>query len=312
MIEDSNSELLDDELIRLVSSSADTSSQYVIFTNSSDDLFAINVAKVEELIMNKDIVITKNYETAGCTLGVSKIRDNIVTMLNFDDWLGIKDYNENELRLIILANYSNRRVGLVIKSVVGIQSFEAKEFFGHAEEDEKTIHILEITTGGRKRLCKVFDSDRMVMDVFPSIKDVEEGKVDNITQEMLDKKKITKFVFFAEDSVLIQKSVKKLFDKLNLKYEAFENGQLMLNRINEVSPNDISLIITDIEMPVMDGMTFLSNLQKKQEFAGIPILVNTNMANEAVVSTAKALGAVEVVRKLDLENLHKMIMKYAL
>ncbi|RLA81849.1 MAG: hypothetical protein DRG78_08550, partial [Epsilonproteobacteria bacterium] len=54
-----HNEIYEDELIRLVTSSSDTSSQYVIFKNIQDELFALNVAKIEELIQNQDLVISK-------------------------------------------------------------------------------------------------------------------------------------------------------------------------------------------------------------------------------------------------------------
>lgn len=311
MIEENNTEILDDELIRLVSSSADTSSQYVIFTNADNELFAINVAKVEELIMNKEIVITKNPERHCGVLGVSKIRDNMVTMVNFDEWLGTENYNEADLKLVILANYSNKRIGIIIKSVVGIQSFESHKFYNHSEQDEKTINIVELVVAGKKQLCKIFDSDKLIMDVFPNLQEKEEAKVETIDTAN-EAKRVTKLILFAEDSILIQKSVRKLFDKLQYKYEVYENGKLLLDRLLSLNPDDVSIIITDIEMPVMDGMVLLTELKNRPQYHKIPIIVNTNMANNAVVSNALALGAHEVVKKLDLESLHHTILKYAL
>ncbi len=312
MFDDDDDDFLDDELIRIVSSGADTSSQYVIFTNSSDDLFAINVAKVEELVMNKDIVVTLNGDDCEVTsLGVTKIRDSVISIFNFDDWLGTKRYKKKDLKLIILLNHSWRRVGIVVKGVVGIQSIEAKMIVGHFD-DEKIINILELSFAGKKRLCKIFDTDRMMADIFPFMRISEEDKVDKISLSASAQREIKKLVLFAEDSVLIQKAVAKLFDRLELNYEIYENGQLMLDRLERLDPSEISIIITDIEMPVMDGMTLMAQLKQKTEFANIPIVVNTNMANEAVVAASKSLGAKEVVRKLDLDTLHSMIMKYAI
>jgi two-component system chemotaxis response regulator CheV len=310
MIEDNKYDLQDDELVKLVSSNANTSSQYVIFTNALDELYGINVAKVEELIMNKEISITRDAQKKDSnSLGVSKIRDNIVTMLNFDDWLGTPEYQDDDLRLIILTNYSNVRLGLIIKSVVGIQSFDA-DTFDKNERDEKTIFIVETSINGEKRLCKIFDSDRLIMDVFPQ---AEQNHKDSVKQ--IDKsdniKHTNKLILFAEDSILIQKHIVNLLENFDYKYEVFENGKGLLDRLGEINNDDIGIIITDVEMPVMDGMTLMKEIKNSPEYSQIPVVVNTNMANNAIVSNSLELGAKEVIKKLDMQALFNAIKQYA-
>jgi two-component system chemotaxis response regulator CheV len=309
MIED-QTEIYDDELIRLVSSNANTSSQYVIFTNSKDDYFAINVAKVEELITAKEVSITKGNNSTGLVLGISKIRDNLVTMCSFDAWLGVEDVDNTLLKLVILANYSNKRIGILIKNVIGIQSFEADQFLHNSDSDEKTIHVIELGSGNDRKLCKIFDSDRFIFDLFPEVEVDESDKVERIDNSKNES--TTKKILLAEDSKLIQKSVKQLFDKLEYNYEMFENGKTCLERIKELDPSEIGLIITDIEMPIMDGITLLTELTQLEKYNAIPKIVNTNMANSAVSTTALKNGALEVVKKLDLESLSNAINKYAL
>ena len=306
MIEE-KTEIYDDELIRLVSSNANTSSQYVIFTNAEDDLFAINVAKVEELITSSEIKITKGDISNPLILGISKIRDNLVTMCRFDDWLGTEIKNEADIKLVILANYSNKRTGILIKSVVGIQSFESSTFLNDGNADEKIIHIVEIVNANERKLCKIFDTDRLIMDIHPNMQQIAEDKVTKIESQAISKK----LVILAEDSKLIQKSIKKLFDKVGYNYEIFDNGALCLERLNELDPNDISIIITDIEMPVMDGMELMDHIKRLQGYENIPVVVNTNMANNAVITSSYELGAKEVIKKLDLEKLNNIIVQYA-
>lgn len=311
MIINISNDLKDNELIRLISSNANTSSQYVIFTNSQDDLFAINVAKVKELIMNKDIEITKNYDDNAITMGIARVRDSVVSMLCFDDWLGVKNYDKSSLKLIILANYSNRRIGIIVKGVVGIQSIDARELRTSSEQDDKTMYIFEIPYKGVNRICKVFDSDKMMMDAFPTMSTKEEGRVGEII-ENIGIRRLDKLILFAEDSIIIQKSICKLFDRAGFKYELFENGKLLFDRLKQLGSGEVSIIVTDIEMPVMDGMTLLKHIVENNEFKNLPVLINTNMGNQAVIDTAYASGAKGVVKKLDFENLYKMIVKYAL
>jgi two-component system chemotaxis response regulator CheV len=282
----------------------------VIFTNAQNELYGINVAKVEELIMNKGISITKDAQQNidSSSLGVSKIRGNLITMINFDDWLGNKDYTDEDLRLIILTNYSNTRLGMIIKSVVGIQSFES-ENFNKSDRDEKTTFIVETNMNGEKRLCKIFDSDRLLMDIFNKSEDKYREDVDKIDKNH-NQRFTDKMILFAEDSILIQKHMRNLLDNFEYRYEVFENGKGLLDRLNNIDLDDIGLIITDIEMPVMDGITMMKEIQKNEKYSQIPIVVNTNMANNAIISSSMELGAKDVVKKLDMQALFDAIKNY--
>jgi two-component system chemotaxis response regulator CheV len=303
-----HNEIYEDELIRLVTSSSDTSSQYVIFRNINDELFALNVAKIEELIQNKDLIISRGVNQNTIMSGVAKIRDHMVTLVDFDKWLNPEVIsNEKTHKLIILCGYSNKRIGIIIKSVVGIHSIDAQHMYSGSKNDEKTAYIAELNLG-KKVLCNIFDSDKLIIDVFPDIITGNEDKVNNFTHTSAT----NKLILLAEDSKLIQIPVGKLLTKLNYNYEIYDNGKLMLDRLYELDASDIGLIISDIEMPVMDGIEMLEQIHKNNKYNKIPIIVNTNMANAAVIKHAKELGASEVAKKLDLGSLNELIERYCI
>ena len=73
-----------DDLIRLVTSNADISSQYVIFQNGKSEYFVINVAKVEELIVYKDIYKVDTTDMYGLIEGTAKVREHMMSIVNLD------------------------------------------------------------------------------------------------------------------------------------------------------------------------------------------------------------------------------------
>ena len=303
-----HNEIYEDELIRLVTSSSDTSSQYVVFKNVNDELFALNVAKIEELIQNQNLIISRGVNKDNIIFGVAKIRDHMVTLVDFDKWLDHTiTSNENTHKLIILCNYSNQQMGIIIKSVVGIHSIDAQNMYLGSDMDEKTAYVAELNLG-KKVLCNVFDSDRLITDVFPSILKGNEDKLKTFTHT----RATNKLILLAEDSKLIQIPVGKLLKKLNYNYEIYDNGRLMLDRLYELDPNEIGLIISDIEMPIMDGIEMLEHIHRNQKYNKIPIIVNTNMANAAVIKHAREIGALEVAKKLDLESLNELIERHCI
>jgi two-component system chemotaxis response regulator CheV len=295
-----------DELIRLVSSSADTSNQYVIFRSANDELFALNVAKVEELLMYKDIgAISPTLGGQNFIYGISKIRNSMVTIINFDSWLGLEKDDEKEYKIVILCDYSNKKIGIVIKNVVGIMHIDSSWLQEDTNKDDKTSYVVQMSAINNE-LCSIFDSDRLMIDTY-SIETDSQNDLNNID---FSKHNINRKVLVAEDSDLAQASLSKLLAKMKVNYEMYHNGKDLLDRIYEFSdPNDISLVITDVEMPILDGLALLKTIKEDNATKSIPVIINTNMGNQAISNSANHLGASSVVSKLDLHSLRDAMIE---
>jgi len=302
-------ELENDELVRLVTSNADVASQYVIFQNSEDEYFAINVAKVEELIEYKILDVTAATDHAGAMMGTAKIRENFVNIVCFDTWLGVPREEKSTYELAILCNYAGVRLALIVKSVYGVLNIEPSQMYDDSDKDKKISYLCEIVINSNKILCKVFDSDQFLADVIPTKFAREIQKSESIVVN--DNDIITKEILIAEDSVLIQNAIKKLMNKMNLSYQVFNNAKELLDALKNKNLDKIGLIITDLEMPVMGGLELLEICSDNDNYKRLPIIVNTNMANASIIHTAEKLGAKKVIKKLDLLTLREVILEYS-
>ena len=146
-----------DELINLISGDMNISSQYVVFLTTSGEYYAINVAKVEELIQDKNIEVVKSTDSDDLTVGVTKIREHLCVLLNFDRWIGHKYTAQDEFSIIILCKYSSARLGLLVKDVIGIQRIEVDALFNGTQRDKKIAYAVEVSISGEKKLCNIFD-----------------------------------------------------------------------------------------------------------------------------------------------------------
>ena len=304
----SDNEIYYDELINLITGNTNISSQYVIFENIEGEYYAVNVAKVEELIQNKNIKLIKSSNSDNLTLGVSKIREHLTVLLNFDTWIGTPIDDESKLSLIILCKYSSTRLGLLVKNVLGIQSIELDSMFNGTQRDKKISYSAQIMVNGEKQLCNIFDFDQLTMDIYPNILLMNETLVEEL--QISTNEISSRIILIAEDSILIQKQIKSLLEKMNLHYQIFDNGAALYNYLLYNDIEDIALIITDIEMPIMDGIELLHKIHENKKFINIPILAHTNMSNSAIKTHILDLGVLSIVEKLDLGVLKTDILKY--
>ncbi len=295
-----------DELIRLVTSNADVTSQYVIFRNGYDELYAINVAKVEELIVNKDLNIAKSTNSDGAFIGVAKIREEMCSIIHFDKWLGKGEKDERLYELVVVCAFGHQRVGIIIKNVIGIQNIEADRLIDNSHRDQKSAQIVELNISGENKLCIVFNSDALLSEVFHEAHQAQLDKIGSLA-----KADITKKILFADDSKIVQKAVAMALSQMELDFEIFDNGKALLDRLNSMDINGVGLILSDIEMPIMDGMTLLREVKHNIATKNIPFVMNTNMANPSIVEQAKKQGVDYVIHKLDVEDLQNQIRHFA-
>ncbi len=308
-----DNEFLDDDLdddeidlLALVSADSNSTNQYLIFIGSDDEVYAINVSKVKELLVYKDLHKIKKTKKDTLIRATADIRGSMTSIINFDEWFENKILDDKDYELIILAGFGGYNFGIMIKRVEYILNISSDSMQNSSDIDPKTNFIAKIKLNGEDRLCTIFDGDKMLLDIFDEPN--KNAEVDNIVA--VPTMNYEKYILFADDSKFIRKMVNDLFNKLNLKAKVFEDGQLLLDSLTNTPPDKIGLIITDLEMPVMDGNTLMKEISKLKIYENINIIVHTNMSNNIMNETLLSLGACDVIGKIDMLKLSDAIKKY--
>ncbi|HEX5330271.1 chemotaxis protein CheV [Sulfuricurvum sp.] len=298
-IDDDEDEL---DIVKLVSTNANDTSQYLIFEGSNNEFYAKNVSKIEELLVYKDLNLVKN-PGEGLIVGTADIRGNMTTIVNFDRWYGNSVLEDNEYELIVLAHYGGHRMGIVVKRVEYIVNIPAETMVDNSETNEKSSFITKIAFAGKERLCTIFDSDKLLLDVFDKI---DTQRVSH-TKEVKPIVKTNKKILFADDSRFIRKMVQELFDTLNVSYEIYENGKALIDGVKEIPVDEIGLFITDLEMPVMGGRDVMRLIRENKSYNHISIIVHTNMSNDNMESELTKAGANAIIGKVNMLKLGEAI-----
>lgn len=274
----------------------------MIFEGPSNQFYAKNVSKIEEIISFSDIKLQRNFDK-NIILGVADIRGEMLTIVSFDNWLGFWDTNENDYNEIIISNYGKNKFGLAIRESEFIVNIESSKMTKSSDGDSKSTFISTVNLDGKDVLCTIVDSDKITIDAFSSKKDEIENELLLINEKINS----NKYIFFADDSSLVRNLLVKSATKMNAKCKVFENGLELVEAILDTDIDDIGLIVTDLEMPVMDGKEAIKKIRENSIFDHINIVVYTNMANEIMKNELIKIGATQVQTKIDIDSLNKTI-----
>lgn len=294
------------DLLELIMADSSASNQYLVFNGSNEECYAINVSKVIEILVYKDLEMVKNGSGDSLVKATAQIRENTATIINFDEWFGNKVLDDSEYEYIVLTGFGGHNIGIMINSVEYIINIDSDNMKDNSKNNPKTNFISKIKINQKEKLCTIFDCDKLLTDVFTD--NLEKNNIEKI--ENLYNIQSNKTIFFADDSRFIRKMVHSLFEKLQLKYKSFENAKELLEEIQKTDPNDVALIITDVEMPIMDGFYLLKKLKEQDKYADINVIVHTNLSNFIIEKNLYELGASEIIGKIDMKELSFSISKY--
>ena len=300
--EDDDDEL---DLIKLVATNANDSNQYLVFVGSNNELYAKNVSKIEELVVYKDLTITKNSDRNNIIIGTADIRGQMTTIVNFDAWMGNEVLDDELYELLIIASYGNQRFAIIVKSVEQITTIEPSEMSDNSNDNNKATFITKVNISGTERLCTIFDGDKMLLDIYDDMED-------NAHIEINDTKKVDtdKIVLFADDSKFVRKMVSTLLDKMHLNYKLYHDGRDLVDDMCNFDEKDIGLIITDLEMPKMGGREVIDHIRQDATYKDINIIVHTNMSNNITSNELINLGTSKIIGKINMEELSGAVNEF--
>jgi chemotaxis signal transduction protein len=304
-LEDDLEEDEDLDIINLLSSNGNDTNQYLVFQGPHQQYYAKNVSKIEEVISMDELSIQHNFDD-NVIVGISNVRGEMLSIVSFNDWLGDTKTDHKKYKQVIISNYGKQKFGLAVKQTEFIVTINPKDMIKSADGDLKSTFVSNIDLDGENVVCTIVDSDMITMNAFKTL----EQQVENDILLTYDTINSDKFIYFADDSMLVRNLLIKSVTKMNAKCKIFENGEQLFNALDTADIDTIGLVITDLEMPELDGKELIKKLRGMEKFKDIGIVVYTNMANSILKEQLLNLGADEVQTKIDFSSLNTLIKKY--
>ena len=210
---------------------------------------------------------------------------------------------------MIVTEYNNMMQGYMVHSVDTILRLDWNKI-------KTPPDMLSESMGGVVTAVTELDDKRivMIMDVEKVLADTtQDSSSENWFHDVdaANKREIT--VFFADDSLVARKQIERLLDHMGFTHVNANNGLEAWNKLNEIAQraanNDkpvsdyIQLILTDVEMPEMDGFVLTRKIKADTRFNGIPVVMHSSLSAESNQSLGKSVGADAYVPKFNPSDL---------
>ena len=269
-------------------------------------LYGINVAKVKEIIMSDTVKPVPHVHPA--VEGIFKPRDILITVVDLPYCVTGEFHEKHEKDLFIITHFNNLNVAFRVHTVVGISRISWKDIM----KPDKTVTGNQegITTGIAqcgKDLVMVLDFEKIVAEIAPetSIR-IEEIEQMGVRQRNM------KPIVLAEDSVLLAKIIKEALTQAGyLNIKKFDNGQEAWDYLRSVADhhsmdsilNEVALVITDIEMPEMDGHRLTKLVKTDAKLKQIPVIIFSSLITPEMQAKGKEVGVDEQLSKPEIGHL---------
>lgn len=279
--------------------------QLAVFFTGYNNVYAINIAKVKAFIITEEVTINDTPTETDIIAGIATIRGEPVTLINLDVWLGLKPLELNEYQLIIYCEFNNKKVGFLIKDMHNIVEKTTEELRHTEETNSKITYTTYVKVNDKDELCTVFNAEQLLRDI--GFTDDGDEMVNKYVDAPFETKKV---VLAAEDSGVAREILKKFFEKANLKYEIYRDGQSLMSRIEELGGSNIGMVVTDIEMPEADGFQVARAVKETSSLSHVPVIVNSSMTTDAVKTKMDGIGIDGFVGKTDIETLYRLLKQH--
>lgn len=268
------------------------------------EVFGINVAKVKEIMMAQPVKpMQKSHPDVE---GIFKPRDTVITVIDLTNYLHLPASTNPEHDIFIITSFNNMDFAFHVHTVVGIDRISWTKM----KKPDKIIYGGEegIATGIAEydnRLITILDFEKIVAEISPEV-GIQYSDLDRLGE----RHRIEKTILIAEDSMLLAKMIVESLHRAGYaNIIKTDNGQEAWDYLCEVKQSGdpikehVSCIVSDIEMPQMDGHRLTKLVKSDPQLKEIPLVLFSSLINEAMRVKGKELGADEQISKPEIANL---------
>ncbi len=269
--------------------------------------YGINVAKVREIISYVPVTPVPNAHPA--IEGIFMPRDTMITAINLEKVLGFLEQPTKSTDMMIITNFNKLNIAFHVHSVLGIHRVSWTDIIKpDATLSNKGVSVATGIIRVDEKLIIILDFEKIVTDISPET-GLKVSEIDRLGIRSRNESPI----LIAEDSPLLSKLITDSLVKAGYtNVIVTNNGQEAWDKLNSLRTEGnvlekVKCIVTDIEMPLMDGHRLTKLVKTDETLKEIPLVIFSSLVNDEMRVKGQSLGADAQLSKPEIGNLVKII-----
>ncbi len=267
------------------------------------EYYGINVIKVREIQMSQKVKEMPRSHPA--VEGFIKPRGSLITVINLEQYLYGERSEEKDRELFVVTSFNKTQVAFRVDSIEGISRISWKAI--HKPDMTLGSEDSGVATGIAQcdgQLVTILDFEKILADISPETS-IKVSEVDKMGDRSLSFSPIV----LVEDSVLLQKTIQDALERAGFTdLRIFNDGQAAWDFLKSIKDDEmlyekINMIVTDIEMPRMDGHHLTKLIKSDNRLKNLPVIIFSSLIDEQMRAKGDALGANAQVPKPDVTKL---------
>jgi len=275
------------------------------------ELFGINVFKIREIVAMPEVTAVAGSPPH--MLGVVNLRGQIITVLDLPGIVGVTP--KTGLNIMLVTEFARTTQAFAVESVEEIVRLDWSQVLtAEGTAGGKVTSIARVDGDTQNtRLAQVLDVETILRELVPP-----DGK--DVDPETIGPKVLLKpgaVVLAADDSVVARNLIEKGLEAMGVHFIMTKSGKEAWERLNAIADgakaegvpvsDRVAMVLTDLEMPEMDGFTLTRKIKQDARFAKIPVVIHSSLSGKTNEDHVKGVGADAYVAKFSAEDLASTI-----
>ena len=280
--------------------------ELLLFSLGGRQLYGINVFKVKEVLQCPRL--SEIPKRNPVVRGVAHIRGGTIPIMDMRQATGSSRLENLQQCFVIITEYNRSTQGFLVKSVERIVNMNWGAIHPPPKGAGKESYLTAVTEVDG-RLVEIIDVEKILAEVSPLPVDVSE----EVIKEVNISDTVNKHVLIVDDSAIARKQIQKVVQSMGVRTTVLKNGQEALEFLQALLAagkdpyKELLMVISDIEMPEMDGYTFTAEVRANPKLNQMHVVLHTSLSgifNEVMV---KKVGANDFLAKFHPDELAKRV-----
>ncbi|WP_019531717.1 chemotaxis protein CheV [Dasania marina] len=280
--------------------------ELLLFRLDGAQVYGINVFKVKEVLQCPKL--TKIPQRNPVVRGVSHIRGGTIPIMDLSLATGQGELDDIESCFVIITEYNTATQGFLVRGVERIINMNWGDIHPPPKASGRE-HYLTAVTNIDGRLVEIIDVEKILSEVSPMVEEISAGVVD----DDIGVEAASKHVLIVDDSAIARKQIKRCVESIGVETTVLNDGRQAYEHLLALADEGIDVskkymvMISDIEMPEMDGYTLTSEVRADARLAKLHVVLHTSLSGVFNQAMVKKVGADNFLAKFNPDQLATMV-----